>query len=607
MFQIENICAQQSDEQILEAIMDLPRDLPKTFERILKKLSTSKNTKVAGRIFNWLAVAKRPLMLEELREAIAIDPLQKELVSARLVNNMMHALSCCGSLVVIDEEQRTVHFTHHSVWHHLTQGPSDLSLADYYVDLEAADTRAGEICVTYLSFNAFDRRLTKAPTKGTNTANIPGEIVREMLPRTRLVHKLTSIRFLKDKESLNSAIERQMEEALGRVQQQYFFLLYARKWWIFHTKGLQVASKPIWDMWCRLLIDENGNADKPWPAQERSHGVLNKHMVEWANLNDHEALFVYIGTSNQSIESLHIKEISMVLVKYRRWRDLRRFLELNSHSEHAMQDDLRTEILVPAVWYDQVEIVQLCLTDGADVYKTHTSIKLTEYNITMAGPSFNINEYVDQDFPDLKNWQKMLDSWSPLGIAAAARNLDVIKFILSKGYKEEILAPSNLPQALLVAAALGHFEIAHHLLHLKETLTIYIDDDDEFGHKKKLPRRFPLDVKDNHGWTALMYITAWGNLELVEMLLRRGANPEIMATKDNRKPRFSPFTIAESTGRNDIQDLLLSWRAKHMVWKCPESHLDNSESYLPAMETYDSSWLDFDWTLPSLSPFGGGE
>ena len=81
VFQIHHICNQRSDKSILEAIQGLPRDLPKTFDRILRKLSETEEAEpeLARQIYNWLAVAKRPLTLEELREAVAINPSKSDL------------------------------------------------------------------------------------------------------------------------------------------------------------------------------------------------------------------------------------------------------------------------------------------------------------------------------------------------------------------------------------------------------------------------------------------------------------------------------------------------------------------------------------------------
>jgi len=84
--------------------------------------------------------------LEELREAIGIEPGQTDLVAARLVNNMRQALACCGSLVTVDEEQRTVHFAHHSIKQHLISEPTEDALAQYHISMPEAELEAGQIC-----------------------------------------------------------------------------------------------------------------------------------------------------------------------------------------------------------------------------------------------------------------------------------------------------------------------------------------------------------------------------------------------------------------------------------------------------------------------------
>ena len=415
IFQIESICAQQTDEQIIEAIQDLPKDLSRTYERILQRLAVTQDVKFASRIIKWLAVAKRPLTLEELREAIAVDPSQKELIAARLVNNIVHALSCCGPLVVIDEEQGTVHFTHPSIRHYLILDPIDPSLTGYHIDLKAAETSAGVVCVTYLNFDVFDRRLTKAPIKGRNTADIPREIIRAMLPRTTVINKLTAMKLLKDKEYLNSAIQRQFEKTPGIVQQHFFFP-YAKKFWLLHTKELQPTSKTIWAMWCRMLTDENFNVDMPWLGQNQSADDILEVMSDWAALNDHEAIFTYIAMSDgffydQKLSTItedqRIESIATTLAKYRRQTALRMFLELQPRSGDRKQERLRTKLLIPAAWYDWSDIVKMCLIDGANAHKPYKSANLSEFNIIMKSPSDKLDELlISYSCVDaLRSWQ----------------------------------------------------------------------------------------------------------------------------------------------------------------------------------------------------------
>src|SRR5271168_4308915 len=67
-FEIEDICAQQSDEDIRKVIRDLPKDLPEIYERILARIDRAGTAEIAQKIFKWVASVRRPLSPEELRE-----------------------------------------------------------------------------------------------------------------------------------------------------------------------------------------------------------------------------------------------------------------------------------------------------------------------------------------------------------------------------------------------------------------------------------------------------------------------------------------------------------------------------------------------------------
>lgn len=75
-FQIEDICGQVCDRDIRETIQKLPKNLPETYNRILSRIAKMGNARLAQKVLPWVATAKRPLLLEELKEAIAIEPLQ---------------------------------------------------------------------------------------------------------------------------------------------------------------------------------------------------------------------------------------------------------------------------------------------------------------------------------------------------------------------------------------------------------------------------------------------------------------------------------------------------------------------------------------------------
>ena len=102
-------------------IGDLPKDLPETYERALARINSAGTAKSAQKIFRWIAAAKRPLSLEELREAIAIQPCQPSLNSEALENDINRLVPYCGNLIVFDEEDQVVQFAHHTPYGHILQ------------------------------------------------------------------------------------------------------------------------------------------------------------------------------------------------------------------------------------------------------------------------------------------------------------------------------------------------------------------------------------------------------------------------------------------------------------------------------------------------------
>lgn len=111
-FQIEEICSQTSDDEIRQKIRTLPKDLLETFRRALQKIIANQKADVAAKMFRWVAAAKHPMSLLEIREAIAIKPCEKDLRIGQLVNDIDQMVSWCEDLLVLDEEEHLLQFAH---------------------------------------------------------------------------------------------------------------------------------------------------------------------------------------------------------------------------------------------------------------------------------------------------------------------------------------------------------------------------------------------------------------------------------------------------------------------------------------------------------------
>ena len=163
--QIECLCFQKSDKQIRIALSKLPRGLPDLFARLLyeaaKDDDDAKHDQI--RVLELVVSAVRPLQEEEMREALSVIPGNTNWDASQLVNNIRSLLVCCGSLLILDEEDRSIRLIHHSVLQHLEENYRRLDgslLAGH-----TADKSFAAILITYLNYRHFETQISKQHPK----------------------------------------------------------------------------------------------------------------------------------------------------------------------------------------------------------------------------------------------------------------------------------------------------------------------------------------------------------------------------------------------------------------------------------------------------------
>jgi hypothetical protein len=90
--------------RIRHALAELPETLDETYERTLQEINKA-DWEIAHRLFQFVAVAFRPLCVKELAELLAFDfeagPIPKFHVGWRLEDPVNAVLSTCSSLLAI--------------------------------------------------------------------------------------------------------------------------------------------------------------------------------------------------------------------------------------------------------------------------------------------------------------------------------------------------------------------------------------------------------------------------------------------------------------------------------------------------------------------------
>jgi ankyrin repeat protein len=140
---------------------DLPDTLDETYERVLKDFNKA-NERHAIRLLHCLAVAIRPLRVEELAEVLAVDfdaaqqgGIPKLNPNWRWADRHQAVLSTCSSLIMIvdDGDSQVVQFSHFSVKEYLTSdrlANASRDVSCYHIFSESAHTVLAQACLGVL-------------------------------------------------------------------------------------------------------------------------------------------------------------------------------------------------------------------------------------------------------------------------------------------------------------------------------------------------------------------------------------------------------------------------------------------------------------------------
>jgi ankyrin repeat domain-containing protein 50 len=173
----------RKESTLRQRLDQLPKDLDETYDRILQNIM-DEDADEAFAALQWLAYSERPLSLDELAEAIVVQPDKYSLDSRDRLLDPYEVLHICSSLVVLNNEdiqerdeeydqytepfeehtRKVVSFAHFSIKEYLTsdrirQGPA----SRFAVSGHTAHAFIGQACLSYLL--AFDRddSLTEDP------------------------------------------------------------------------------------------------------------------------------------------------------------------------------------------------------------------------------------------------------------------------------------------------------------------------------------------------------------------------------------------------------------------------------------------------------------
>jgi hypothetical protein len=250
--QIESICGHETDEAIREALRDLPKNLSETFRRILLKAGTDFVNQ--RRILQLIAAAYRPLTKEELREVLSVIPGYTGWNRAKQINNIDAALSCCGSLVIVDEEELTVRFVHDSFRQFLMG--SGTGSAEYHFGEQHANRVMGERIITYLSYGIFETQVSRSVIPKLPVKEVPSTVLASVFAESSSVKDI-AMSLLKSRKRPDFDIGKTLAEASAqgeRKLEDFHFYHYAVSFFPQHTSDTWKQEGAItYGLWLELI------------------------------------------------------------------------------------------------------------------------------------------------------------------------------------------------------------------------------------------------------------------------------------------------------------------------------------------------------------------
>ena len=150
-----------------KALERLPTDLYDSFQGVIVRIReclSASQAELGLRVLMWLHFAYRPLKLEELQHALAVEKSDTEF-DADNIPSQKALLDCCLGLVIVDEETSIVRFVHYTLEQFFRK------LAG--VEFPNGYSSIAETCLTYLTFGKLRQHFTLAMSPSGRTHKYP--------------------------------------------------------------------------------------------------------------------------------------------------------------------------------------------------------------------------------------------------------------------------------------------------------------------------------------------------------------------------------------------------------------------------------------------------
>lgn len=518
-----------TDNEIREALEQLPKGLDETYQRCINRIEGSKD----GRPFKalkWISYASRPLHIDELREAVAFD-LQDTAWDRGKIPNRDYIAGCCANLAVLDANDDCVYFAHSSVKQYLETCIAH-KIQGYPTSSSQGELECGEFCITYLSFSDFGLELGKYDAFVSHPVSpmaLAAQSVGPSLLRNILMRR-------PPKGNSSYALKIQMINNIPIPDSRYSFVNYAVSNWPRQTRNINQQSI-VWDKFRQLTLmySETWNFH-PWRASGRSHVSHLHGLLIWAIKEQHQPL------------------LSIVL---KMKQDLRQICDLPAVEERMPALHIASRLGNETVVRTLLKFCKVNLSDENGYAPLHHAAIKGHMSIA-------------QLLLDKKGSQVNIESdtqLTPLWLAAKYGHEALVKLLLDKGAKTEA-KDEKRSTPLLIAAMYGHENVMKLLINNGADLEAESQSEHMYRRtvlltaaksgnralvKLLLDKGANTEARDSGSDTALLYAVRNNDKAVVKLLLDKGANPR--AKNDEGS---TPSSVAAKYGNGTVLKLLLN-------------------------------------------------
>ena len=508
-------------QSIRRTLNELPKSLDETYERVLKEIGLA-NRDHAYRLLQCLAVAIRPLLVEELAEILVLDYDGSDGMTPKLIEDWRRedrqesVLSTCSSLITLvdDGDSRVIQFSHFSVKEFLTSdrlAASKGDLSDFHIMPDPAHTTLAQACLGIL-------------LQLGGSSNDPDDQVYSSFPLSR----------------------------------------YASQYWVEHAQFGTVSSRIEDGMW--RLFDSNEpyfaawlqlhDVDDEWYSFGSYKGPGSP--LYYASLCGFRDLVTHIIAKHpeqvNATGGLNLTPLAAAL--YKKHFDAAELLYRHGAAVGIIGYCDQTPLQAASL-DGHVDVVRWLLEHGADTDSkgpSHTTPLISaamKGNLEVVLTLLHYGASINTTGPN---------GYTPLNMASSYGHLETARILLQHG--ADVNKGDVYSNPLLTVSRQGRLDIACLLLdHLAD---VGVEDKErktplhqaslwstaEMVHML-LDRGANLNAEDIHGQTPLHLASSVGKTEAVRLLLDRGASVDVP-----NKAGETPLQVASREGKFEIVQML---------------------------------------------------